>query len=266
MLRALIERRFGKRPDPILGEPTDPLFQRVLSRGAVRDFLPAPVSDGLFDLLFASALSASSKSDLQQASIIDIHSPGQREEIAKLVPDLDWVLTAPRFLVFCGDAHRVERIAALRGEAVDNGNVEGFLNATLDAALVLQTFILSAEAAGLGCCPVSNLRYRGPELAALLKLPDRVFPVAGLAVGYPRAAPRIKPRFPLSLSVHRDTYTPISSEDIDGYDRVRGLGKGDLTWSAERAKHIDPAKGERFADYLASHGFKFAQRTARPDS
>jgi nitroreductase/FMN reductase [NAD(P)H] len=259
-IQTLVEQRFGTPPDSALPELEDPFFQRLLGRGAVRDFLPGEISDGLFDVLLACALSASSKSDLQQASVVEIRSRDQRAAVADLVPGIAWVRTAPRFLIFCGDARRFEEIAAYREQPLNNATVEGFLNATVDAALVMQTFILASEAAGLGCCPVSNLRYRGEELAELLKLPDRVFPIAGLAVGHPSRPPRIKPRLPRALTVHRDTYTNSVLNALDDYDRLRGpSSKGD-TWSAERAAHPDADKAAAFARYLAEHGFPFARK------
>ena len=61
-----------------------------------------------------------------------------------------------------------------------------FMNAAVDAGLVLQAFITAAEALGLGCCPISVVRNHVEKVAALLELPPGVFPVAGLCVGYPR--------------------------------------------------------------------------------
>lgn len=47
-------------------------LHRVLQRRTHRQFAPRPVSEGLVALLTAAALSASSKSDFQQASIIRV--------------------------------------------------------------------------------------------------------------------------------------------------------------------------------------------------
>src|SRR5467141_3303730 len=80
----------------------------------------------------------------------------------------------------------------------ENGKLEGFFNAAIDAALVLQTFILAAETVGLGCCPISVIRNHAEEVAAVLCLPDKVFPVAGLCVGYPAAAGHVSMRLPLA--------------------------------------------------------------------
>ena len=89
---------------------------------------------------------------------------------------MPWIGNAPEFLVFCGDAHRLERIGELRGHANENGKLEGFFNAAIDAALVLQTFILAAETAGLGCCPISVIRNHADAVADILGLPRQGIP------------------------------------------------------------------------------------------
>src|SRR5262245_37377898 len=114
----------------------------------------ARVPEPLLRLLLAAACSASSKSDFQQASVVRVEDRVERDRLAALVPDMPWIGSAPVFLVFCGDARRLERLAELRGHNVDNGNLEGFFNAAVDAALDMQTFVLAAETAGLGCCPI----------------------------------------------------------------------------------------------------------------
>jgi nitroreductase len=131
--------------------------------------------------------------------------------------------SAPVFLVFCGDARRLERIGEPRPKANDNGRLEGFFNATVDAALALQTFILVAESAGLGCCPISIIRNHAAAVAAILELPDKVFPVAGLCLGYPAQEGHLGMRLPLALTVHTDRYGDTRLPPlVDAYDRRRG--------------------------------------------
>ena len=160
------------------------------------------VAEPLLQLLLGAAFSASSKSDFQQTSVIRVKDRGQRDQLAALIPDMPWIGTAPVFLIFCGDARRLERLGELRGHPLVNGKLEGFFNAAVDAALVLQTFILVAERAGLGCCPISHVRNDAERVAAILALPDWVFPFAGLCVGYPERGNRITPRLPLGGAVH----------------------------------------------------------------
>src|ERR1700680_1769635 len=159
--------------------PDDPWLRLVLMRRTQRRYADRPVPESLVRLLLAAAFSASSKSDFQQASVIWLKDRGRRDRLAALFPDMPWIGAAPVFLVFLGDARRLERIGTLRGRQQDNGALEGFFNAAVDAALALQSCILAAETLGLGTCPISVLRNHMREVAEILGLPDKVFPVAG---------------------------------------------------------------------------------------
>src|SRR5205807_7453890 len=198
--------RFGDDAGLPQEVPESAWLRQVLMRRTHRRYAERPVPEPLLRLLLGTAFSASSKSDFQQATVLWVRDRQSRDRLAALVPDMPWVGNAPEFLVFCGDAHRLERIGELRGHINENGKLEGFFNAAIDAALVLQTFILAAETAGLGCCPISALRNHAEEVAAVLCLPDKVFPVAGLCVGYPAAAGHVSMRLPLAVTVHRDRY------------------------------------------------------------
>jgi len=165
---------------PGMEVPDNPWLRQVLMRRTQRRYSDRAVPDSLVRLLLAAAFSASSKSDFQQASVIWLKDRARRDRLAALFPDMPWIGAAPVFLVFLGDARRLERLGELRGHPQDNGALEGFFNAAVDGTLVMQSCILAAETLGLGACPISVLRNRIAEVAPILELPDKVFPVAGL--------------------------------------------------------------------------------------
>jgi nitroreductase len=267
--------RFGEPPE--LGdELTDlPSPRQLLLRRTHRRYAPRQVSEPLLQLLLGAAFSASSKSDFQQASVIRVADRERRQRLAALIPDMPWIGTAPAFLVFCGDARRLERIGELRGHANENGRLEGFFNAAIDAALVLQTFILAAETAGLGCCPISAVRNHAAAVAEILELPDKVFPVAGLSLGYPAAEGFISIRLPLAVTMHQDRYSEEHlATEIDAYDRRRAarytppreqqrvpdiFGYAEFYgWSEDKARQVAAQpEGQTFPGYLRSRGFTF---------
>ncbi len=137
--------RFGEETEPALDVPDVPWLRQVLMRRTHRRYAERPVPEALVRLLLGTAFSASSKSDFQQATVIWVRDRQSRDRLAALVPDMPWIGNAPEFLLFCGDAHRLERIGELRGHINENGKLEGFFNAAIDAALVLQTFILGCR-------------------------------------------------------------------------------------------------------------------------
>lgn len=244
--------RFGEEAAPASDLPDLPWLRQVLMRRTHRRYAERPVPQPLLRLLLGTAFSASSKSDFQQATIIWVRDRQRRDRLAALVPDMPWVGNAPEFLVFCGDARRLERIGELRGHRNCNGKLEGFFNAAIDVALVLQTFILAAETAGLGCCPISVIRNHAAAVAEILHLPDKVFPVAGLCVGYPAATGHASMRLPLAATVHIDHYDERAlAEAVDGYDRRRD------------ARYSLPREQQRLPDSLATRLFTGGRKTRR---
>jgi nitroreductase len=264
--------RFGEEPEPTPDLPDLPWLRQVLMRRTHRRYAERPVPKALLRLLLGTAFSASSKSDLQQASVVWVGDRQRRDRLAALVPDMPWVGDAPEFLVFCGDAHRLERIGELRGHGNENGKLEGFFNAAIDAALVLQSFILAAETAGLGCCPISVIRNHADAVAEILGLPEKVFPVAGLSVGYPAAAGHVSMRLPLEATVHIDHYDDRRlAETVDAYDRRRDsryslpreqqrspevFGYASFYgWSEDKTRQAVQPEGRGFPNFLRRRGF-----------
>jgi nitroreductase len=273
-LKSLLIDRFGFDLNLAHAEPVPPLIGQILQRRTHRRYAARPVADELIDLLIATALSASAKSDFQQASIIKLKDPDKRKAIAARFPAMPWIGTAPAFLVFCGDARRLERIGTMRNHPRRNGDLEAFFNATVDAALVMQTFILAAEAAGLGCCPISVIRNEMTTVARELALPDGVFPVAGLCVGHPAGTGYISMRLPPAVTLHTDGYDDGNLEkEIDAYDKRRAarhmtpreqqrspdkFGYADFYgWSEDKARQAAEPEGASFAAYVRAHGFSF---------
>jgi nitroreductase len=266
--------RFGADAPNLPTDVFTPQMAAMLARGTVRRYTDQVPSDALLQSLTTAAMSASSKSDFQQASLLQVKNTGIRAEIGKLFPSMPWIAQAPVFYVFLGDARRLEGIGALRSKLVDNSRLEGFFNATVDAALAMQTYILAAESAGLGCCPISVIRNRVDEVAALLNLPDLVFPVAGLCVGYPDAPARLSPRLPLAVTTHIDRYDDAALQaGVDAYDRFRdsrfpiradqqrGNEKYGVApfygWSEDKVRAAMENEGTAFPIYLRTHGFSF---------
>ncbi|HEU0145264.1 MAG TPA: nitroreductase family protein, partial [Bradyrhizobium sp.] len=216
----LIARRFGDNGASGGGAHDTDLIRRVLSRKTVRRYTEEMPSEALLDTLVACALSASAKSDFQQASILRVRDREKRAAIGALFPAMPWIGAAPVFFVFLGDARRLQRIGEMRGKPVENGTLEGFFNASVDAALAMQTMILCAESAGLGVCPISVIRNEVDKVARILGLPDLVFPVVGLCLGTPQGEGHVSLRLPRSVTTHVDRYDDSALETaIDDYDQ-----------------------------------------------
>lgn len=272
-LAPLWDARFGEAAPAGLPETVPPALARILSRRTMRRLKPDPVPDGLLSVLLACAQSAPAKSDLQQYSILVVRDPAKRQEIASWLPAQPWVAEAPVFLVFLGDMRRGRQLGELRGKPNANDNVDSFMNAAVDAALAMETFLLASEAAGLGCCCISMVRNHIDALAGLLALPDGVFPIAGFCLGWPAAEGRVSMRLPPAAVVHVDRYDDTHlPEAIEAYDRRRHArapvapGSQRQTerygvaeycpWSENVARQLSVPERAGFRDFLARHAIR----------
>lgn len=271
----LIEARFGLPATAGHDTPAEGTLAALLTRRVHRAYKPDPIPEDLMQTVLAAALSAPSKSDLQQVAILRVRDKAVHARIAGLIPSMPWIATAPAFFVFCGDNRRIRRIAELRGKPYPNDNLDQFMNAAVDAGIVLATFVIAAQAAGLGCCPISVIRDHVAEVSQLLELPPSVFPVAGLCVGFPASDGKLSMRLPMALTVHSDRYDDSRlEEEVAAYDKRRTArepiarekqryaGEFGLIdaygWSEDKARHYSHPERADFGEFIRGHGFKLA--------
>jgi nitroreductase/FMN reductase [NAD(P)H] len=224
---ALIRARYGTRPEA--QSPFDPpaeiapALAMILDRRVTRRYRAEAVPEPLLRTLLAAAQSAPSKSDLQQYAIIVLQDPAKIAQIARWIGGMDWIAEAPVFLLFCGDIRRGRRVCAAHARPHANDNVDTFINATADAALAMGFAIMAAEAAGLGTCPISYVRNHVEKIGPMCGLPQGVFPIAGLTLGWPEGARNwLSPRLPQDVVVHRERYDESGLEAaLPAYDALR---------------------------------------------
>jgi nitroreductase len=269
-IEAALTERFGTASAVDRDLPGLDELARMAGHRSHRKFSHRAVAPTLLQLLFACALSAPSKSDLQQADIVHVADRARVKAIADGIPDMPWIANAPVFLVFCGNNHRIRQIGEWRGKPFANEHLDHFMNAAVDAGIVMASFIRAAEAVSLGCCPISAVRNQAEATSRLLELPAGVFPVAGLCVGYPAEEGRITPRLPLQVTVHTDRYDETGvKEKIEAYDRRRDavlpyrkqrnperFGKADFYgWSEDKARQYAVAERADFGAFIRNKGF-----------
>ena len=262
----LIQARYGSLPfDP--PEAISPALSALLDRRVTRRYRPDEVPDALLDTVLAAAQSAPSKSDLQQYSIVVTRDAEKIGKVADWIGTMPWIKDAPVFLLFCGDMRRGQRVCERHGRDHANNNMDTFLNTAVDAALAMGMAIAAADAAGLGTCPISYVRSHIEKVGPLFCLPEGVYPVAGLTLGWPVARNEPTPRLPASVVVHRETYGEDALDAaLDGYDALRpkqrprypdvhGPAPEGCTWSENTARQLSVPERFGFRAWLRLRGF-----------
>ena len=269
-----LNSRFGAN-DLALPPDAPDLHRQLAARSVMRAFTAQPVPYQLLHRLCALALCSPTKSDLQQRDIVIVDDAKLKDAIlgplAEGPTGQAWLKTVPVLLVFCGNNRRQRLWHAWRGKPFANDHLDAFFNASVDAGIALSAFVLAAEAQGLGTCPISVIRNRAAAVSDLLGLPQHVFPVAGLGVGWPQFPPRQSMRLPLDVTVHRNGYREDGLQAaIDGYDRRReaaqpyreqrnvdAFGKAaQYGWSEDKARQYAVPERADFGAYVRARGFK----------
>jgi FMN reductase [NAD(P)H] len=275
-MSGVLQRRFGS-DDPALHIPDDAPQSHILitARGVMRSFDTEPVPLDLLHRLCALALCSPTKSDLQQRDIVIVDDAALKQRILGPLTEgptgQAWLKNVPALLIFCGNNRRQRLWHEWRGIPFANDHLDAFFNAAVDAGIALSAFVLAAEAQGLGTCPISVIRNRAAEVSKLLGLPQHVFPVAGVAVGWPAAAPKQSMRLPLDVTVHRNGYREEGLRDaIKDYDRrreaaqpyreqryVETFGKAtSYGWSEDKARqYAEPLRAD-FGAFVRAQGFR----------
>ena len=270
----LYQNRYGKKTDQNFSKiDITPLINSIISRASVRKFSKKNISKELLTLLLTAAQSAPSKSNLQQYSIMVIQNQSLKNEISKLIGDTKWALTAPVFLLFLADIRRNIKITNHKGYNHKNNNLDTFMNGVIDSALSMQSMISASESIGLGICPISMIRNIIEEVKNLCKLPKGVFPIAGLALGWPDEKSPVSIRLPQDIVTHYNTYNEKNLMDkINQYDErvfkvapiernkqrhvdIYGVAKKG-TWSENISRQLSVAERKDFKKWLKNHGFR----------
>ncbi len=155
---------------------------------------------------------------------------------------------APLSFTICVDSHRFELIMKQRGWEVSCNDLSLMLLGIQDAALMAENMVIAAESLGLGSCFLGAVPYYAAKVIEEYKLPPRVFPLVGLAMGYPAENPPTRPRYPLEFTLFEDEYPKFSEADIQAAMQV--MDEGYLAQGYyRRANYIIPLKGERLETY-----------------
>jgi len=247
-------------------------LKSILSRRSIRNFLNKPISKELLTLLLAAAQSAPSKSNLQQYSILVIQDQNIKNEISNLLGKTKWALMAPIFFLYLADIRRNIKITNDRGYEHKNNNVDTFMNGVIDAALSMQSTICASESLGLGVCPISMIRNIIEEVKVICKLPKGVFPIAGLALGWPDQKSNVSIRLSQDIVIHFDKYDEKDLiQKINKYDEIvfkkdpiqenkqrhvdlYGIAKKG-TWSENISRQLSVPERSNFKNWLKENGF-----------
>lgn len=121
---------------------------------------------------------------------------------------------APLLFTLCVDCHRMETVMARRNWQMRTNDLSLLLWGIQDASLMAENMVIAGESLGLGSCFLGGAPYRAEEIAEEYRLPERVFPLVQLVMGYPAEDPPPRPRYPMEFVLFEDEYPEMSPEMV----------------------------------------------------
>lgn len=239
-----------------------PVMRQQRAHRSVRQYTGEPIDAALLAQLIRAGQAAASSSFIQAYSVVRVTRPGARAAIAAAAGGQAWIEQAAEFLVFCADLRRLDGACRHAGLGPLEGYTEHSLAAVVDVALCAQNVLLAAESAGLGGVFIGGIRNAPQVVVEQLALPDLVTPVFGMCLGWPAAAPEVKPRLPLELVLHQDRYRDPEEAELAAYDAVmaeyyrsRSSNTRLGDWRSAAANALQGKKRPHMLDFLQQRGF-----------
>lgn len=190
-------------------------MRNLTTRRSFRKYADKAVSEELLNRLLAEAERTPTMGNLQLYSVIVTRSEEMKTKLAPAHFNQPMVCGAPVVLTFCADFRRTTLWAENRQAKPGYDNFLSFINASTDALLYCQTFCNLAEEEGLGTCFLGTTVYMPQMIIDTLQLPQLVFPVATITLGWPDEQPELSDRLPLRAIIHEETYHDYTPQAID---------------------------------------------------
>ena len=190
-------------------------MQTINTRRSIRRYQDKDVDNTLLTRLIKEAERTQTMGNLQLYSVVVTRSKELKAKLAPAHFNQPMVTGAPVVLTFCADYRRTTLWAEQRQATPGYDNPLSFVNSMTDALLFCQTFCNLAEEEGLGCCFLGTTVYQPQSIIDTLQLPELVFPVATITLGWPDENPPLSDRLPVSTIIHEETFHDYSAADID---------------------------------------------------
>ncbi|MFD1039044.1 oxygen-insensitive NADPH nitroreductase [Virgibacillus byunsanensis] len=180
----------------------------IMNHRSIRKFKDEKLTKEQIHTIVKAAQQASTSSYIMAYTIVGITDEDIKMKLSE-VSGQPYVKDNGHLFVFCADLNRINQQATSELQEKMQASIEStekFIVATVDTALAAQNAVIAAESMGLGVCYLGSLRNNISRVNDILELPEHVIPLFGLALGYPDEQPEKKPRLPLDVVYHENTY------------------------------------------------------------
>ena len=154
----------------------------IKERRSIRQYKDEPVPLEVLEIIVKAGTWAPTGANKQYWKFIIVNEP-QVMRMVKQVSPMMWGIS-PAAIVVCQDLNRLEVSEQVKG---GYGECSGFPS---------QNILLAAHALGLGSCAIGG--FNKQAIIEILSIPEDLWPMLVINVGYPAEEPKPKPRRPFN--------------------------------------------------------------------
>ncbi|MDA8791923.1 nitroreductase family protein [Bacteriovoracaceae bacterium] len=195
--------------------------QQIQDHRSIRKYKPKSINSEILTDIITSGIRSSTSSNMQFYSIIQTKDSELKEQLYKAHGEQKMVMQAPVVFTFCCDQRRIKNWMKQSGVDYAGENFLGFMRGVIDVCLVAQNMAIAAEAYGIGICYMGSTLTSATQISEILNLPQHVFPVTSLVMGYPDGQSEKVDRLPIEAVLHKEKYQILSEEEIEQLYRQR---------------------------------------------
>ncbi|WP_107855659.1 oxygen-insensitive NADPH nitroreductase [Neisseria weaveri] len=200
----------------IMDFSSKPALETALNHRSIRKFTGEPIEPEMLEAILKAGQAASTSSYMQPTHIIRVTDIDMRKQLRAVGANQHYIETCAEFLVFCIDFAKHKQIAA----CAQTDWTEMTLMGAVDAGIMAQNIMLTAESLGLGGVYIGCLRDDINATDKILNLPENIVPLFGMCLGHPAQEPILRPRMPLDFVVSENVYRPLDAAAYEEYNNV----------------------------------------------
>lgn len=198
----------------------------IKNRSSLRKYKNLEISKENLDTILQCAMRAPTAGNMMAYSILVIKDEKRKAKLASSCDNQMFIAKAPVLLVFLADFRKWYKY-------YENNDVEDFVKnaggkflrpteanlflAMQDAIISAQNAVIASEALGIGSCYIGDIMENIEYHKDLLNLPEYVFPVTMLTLGYYEDDSKriLKDRFNKEFIVFEEEYKDLNDEEIN---------------------------------------------------
>jgi nitroreductase len=172
----------------------NPAIDLILNRKSVRAYEEREISAETRQEILAATLRAPTAGNMMLYSIIEVNDQRAKNTLAKTCDNQPFIAKAPWVLLFLADYQRwydyfivsgVQEMCAQNMVVMRKPEEGDLFLACCDALIAAQTAVIAAESLGVGSCYIGDIMENYETHQKLFNLPQYVFPICLLCLGYP---------------------------------------------------------------------------------